>query len=138
MKRIVNVEETLKLVERYRSITGKEIRESIPKSWLKETVFEVESYRVLNKITGFGFRDTCSLCKTCYDEENHFLDCNKCIHSTNIHKDNTENRIFCVDHYTYRAIEKVKTITGLLTAIKNRANYLEKLVNKYEKKLCGK
>lgn len=129
MKEIKNITQAKALVVKYRSITYEEIEKS-----QQEYGFQYVSSNML-MITGFGDSDSCSLCqplKYMSRMNTYRFDCMSCIHSiVNECKSFTSS---CTYHITYRNIACAKTTTELLEALKNRADYIENLINIYESK----
>ena len=113
---ITNIEEAIKLVKKYRSITKEDLDEELCKIAIDD-----DSYEALTNITGFGSRFSCPLCKAA---ENR---CEDCIHS--LCGIVNPKRLPCTRHKTYDFIEHADTAKELFDAINKRADYLEKLIN---------
>lgn len=114
------------LVERYRTIDREEIEKEFSKSR------NVMTKDLLSNLTGFGDMATCILCLSIEPNiATYYPDCKKCIHMLTDVKLMFGNTP-CLNHETYKAIEKVRTKKGLLKAYRNRADYIESLINKYE------
>lgn len=107
-----NLEEFKNLIKRYKTITLEEIT-----SVVESTVTFEGDYKIaIRHITGFGTRGTCSLCK----DMDHY--CIGCIHNTlNIPY---QTKPPCIWHETYDAIEKARSPQELLTAYRNRSDYM--------------
>lgn len=114
-----NLKAAKSLVIRYRKITFEEIE--------KETR-EGSDWSAVNRLTGFGKTTSCPLCKSV----GHLLlsdgKCDMCIY-----KNVTNYDCVSEDNYkTYYHIAAADSSKSILFAIRNRANYLEGLIKKYE------
>lgn len=122
MREIRNSEAAERLVKKYRSIT----REELAKVYASICEEESNEMRdVLQEITGFGSLSKCSLCTAIVEDNIQYSACPYCIY--------WNFRDFaapCVYHETYEAIEKSKNLDELMEAIRNRADYLEELIEK--------
>lgn len=122
---IRNIEAAKRLVERYRAITLEEINKVALES----------GFPVYEELTGFGSKDTCSLCADVYMIPIRIPDCTECVWSLNGHPSAP-----CVGFYgdpthnTYFAIERATTPEGLLQAFRNRADLLNKYIDEAIKK----
>lgn len=115
-----NLNEAIKLAEKYRSITKEKLKETYKKILIIEGLNVIPYGEILSYITGFGNGDTCSLCKAVDGK------CSKCIHSIPFrNKGITE---CCVDTEAYSDIENAQSFDELYEAIQRRANYLEELI----------
>lgn len=124
MKEIKNIAEAKALVAKYRSITDEDIEHLKP-----ENFCSLDFPDIIEILTGFGSFSSCTLCQPCQTVE--MLDCSLCIHSLG----SIERFPYCVyGHSTYKRIGEARTITELLEAFKNRADYIESLINIYESK----
>ena len=102
------------LIGRYRSVTIEEIN----KEWAGYGMGTAE------QLTGFGYMPTCSLCIAAG------LVCIYCVYSSLVNSDG-ENDPPCVDDSTYRQISNSLTPQELLTAFRNRADYMENLLKQH-------
>lgn len=119
MREIRNLEAAERLVKKYRSIT----REELAKVYASICEEESNEMRdVLQEITGFGSLSKCSLCTAIVENNIQYSACLYCIYRN--------FRAPCVYHETYEAIEKSKNLDELMEAIRNRADYLEELIEK--------
>ena len=116
-----NLDAARRLVEKYRSITKKDLKSNACKN-------DEYCYEVLSKITGFGSLKKCYLCKECgYTAGNP--DCNKCLYSRN----NTIRSGFpCIKQDTYCDIHDAESLDELYEAIQNRADFIEDLIEEIE------
>lgn len=92
------------------------------------TICEEESNEmrdVLQEITGFGSLSKCSLCTAIVENNIQYRACPYCIY-----QNFRDFAAPCVYHETYEAIEKSKNLDELMEAIRNRADYLEELIEK--------
>lgn len=80
---------------------------------------------ILQEITGFGSLSKCSLCTAIVEDNIQYSACLYCIH-----RNFRDFAAPCVYHETYEAIEKSKNLDELMEAIRNRADYLEELIEK--------
>lgn len=80
---------------------------------------------VLQEITGFGSLSKCSLCTAIVEDNIQYSACPYCIY-----RNFRDFAAPCVYHETYEAIEKSKNLDELMEAIRNRADYLEELIEK--------
>lgn len=108
-----SIEATKKLIKTYRSITLKEIHDH-----------EENLEDFLRKRTGFGNKNTCTLCEAVSG------DCSKCVHSLN---DENNPQYFsgyypCINE-SYDNIEDAVDNNSFYEAINDRADYLEFLIN---------
>jgi hypothetical protein len=102
------------LLSRYRSITLEEIQE-----WKKKNNTD-PMYEYVAEKTGFGWTQSCILCVVYYKDE----ECVGCIY---------DGDRGCVDGEsaeTYNAICDAATPEELYTAIQNRIEYIESLIEK--------
>jgi hypothetical protein len=97
-----NIPEFIALIKRYESITLEEI---------EQNPF-INGDLGAQKLTGFGNRDTCTLCISVKNE------CNKCIYETIF------NCVHGVLTYSYFNIKDAETPEELLIAFHNRAKAL--------------
>lgn len=110
------IKAALELVAKYRSITLEDLEsQPIDDEW--EDIWES-----LSKITGFGYKDRCPICLSVNNE------CNQCIYS--FRRALRENWNYCCDNSTSEDIYDANSYEELLDAIKNRADYIEDLVNR--------
>lgn len=112
---ILNIEETKALIERYKSIPLSEIQNEASK--------HNSFYSVSRALTGFGEKQTCTLCKAVKG------DCQYCIHSLNKRQYGTD---FCLGTKSFENLQRVQTPEQLLHAFRARAIFLKRLVKKYE------
>lgn len=117
MREIRNSEAAERLVKKYRSIT----REELAKVYASICEEESNEMRdVLQEITGsFKMFLVYSYCRGQYSA------CPYCIY-----RNFRDFAAPCVYHETYEAIEKSKNLDELMEAIRNRADYLEELIEK--------
>ena len=80
------------------------------------------------ELNGFGEIDKCSLCRAAPHRHNEPI-CEDCIHAL---EPQSTVAPYCIDHPTYGAIERAKTVDDLLEALAERADYLETLIKKAE------
>lgn len=125
---VENIEAAKELVKLYRSITKKRLKK-VYKTLLEENkdneYLKVGYGVVLSRITGFGGKFTCHLCKPIN------VQCHKCIHGQPyIEGESTICK--CVEHETYKNIVGSQSINELYEAILDRADYIESLINKLE------
>lgn len=107
-----SIKAALKLAAKYRSITLEDL-ESQP-------IYEDEEiWESLSKITGFGNKVKCPICLSVNGE------CNQCMYSFG--KTLRDNWYYCCD--TSDNIYNANSYEELLEAIRNRADYIEDLVN---------
>ena len=105
-----NVKELIELIDRYESISLKEIKNT----WISTNV-------VANKLTGFGDSRTCSLCKKVGYSDFGSPNCKDCVFE--IQRGCSDSNRECYD--TYYGISLSKTPEDLLQAYRNRAAYLK-------------
>jgi len=120
MRECKNINQAIELVKRYKSITDEEITESLNKR-IKDNEFdEFSSAFLMNRLTGFGFTKTCKLCVD--------VNCSDCIHTVVSGKCCSARKSYMRLFFRSRdtSLEDVKN------GIKERANYLNKLVKMYE------
>lgn len=142
--KIINIQEAKELVEKYRSIT-KEMLQPIWDDAAKKNAANKEeddieyiyADEILNKITGFSQRESCSLCKPVkhYGLNKLSSYCRGCIYAELLDNGNPNPWVTCTDYEskeTYKAVERASSIEQLLLAISNRADYLESLIPKAE------
>lgn len=122
MREIRNLEAAERLVKKYRSITKEELVK-IYASICEEESNEMRD--VLQEITGFGSLSKCSLCTAIVEDNMQYTACPYCIYW-----DSNSFAAPCIYHETYEAIEKSKNLDELMKAIRNRADYLEELIEK--------
>lgn len=119
-----NLNEFKQLILRYEALTIEEIKRK--KRYLKD--YEPLPY----KLTGFGKKSSCTLCQAIGWKPGQTLDCTQCIYykiHPQIH-DITNNYPCCegANKDTYNAIELAEDINLLLTAYKNRAEYMRTIL----------
>ena len=108
--KIKNLKEFRELRKRYETITLKEI----------ENVFEIYQSGWASKIlTGFGYVDTCTLCKNAIQHK-----CEGCIYKVITGKCCSRGMQF----ETYMKIRRANTPKELFDAYKARAKYMETLI----------
>jgi len=120
-----NIEEFKALVNRYETITIKEIiNECISHS-------NFDSYEIAKNLTGYGSIESCTLCKKSY---NHYYSiddtngpCLGCVYGDSF------DCIHGLNNKTYHAIHQVINSAELLLAFRNRAKHLRKHYAKYLK-----
>lgn len=134
------------LVKKYRSLTKRKILNTVRTAYSSKT--HNLSTDNLTDLTGFGTVSTCTLCRASASWDN-FLNCTNCIHGVNISKDHEPYP--CVtskkSKKTYAGINDVlrkvliqeiptdEQIAELyITAVNNRADYIEKQIKLYNKK----
>lgn len=122
MREIRNLEAAERLVKKYRSITREELAK-VYASICEEESNEMQD--VLQEITGFGSLSKCSLCTAIVENNIQYRACPYCIY-----QNFRDFAAPCVYHETYEAIEKSKNLDELMEAIRNRADYLEELIEK--------
>lgn len=115
-----NIKAAEELIEKYESITLEDI------NTFKSDDLQFDE--IANKITGFGYVKSCTLCKVVNKRDKMFNPeyCKLCIYGFN-------NKIFMpcfkgYNKYTYYNIEKAHTAKGLLNAFKARAKHIRKLL----------
>ena len=109
-KNVKNLPEFKALIERYKTVTLEEIAKVFKRH-------ERKSLK-LSKITGFGYQNTCTLCRAC-DGEGYYINCLLCVYG---------HSYGCTDDETYINIESAKTSEELLAAYRARAAYMETLL----------
>lgn len=118
-----NESEFLALKLRYETITIEEIEE----------VWQEEECGTIERITGFGAKDTCSLCKPCTCNLSSVLftevNCDKCVYMKKDGCFRGESNL------SYEAIEDAITPIDLLTACRNRAIHMGEVWDKYFKQV---
>ena len=110
-----NLKEFKELIARYESITLEEIEEV----WEKSKFISIQGNRVAHILTGYGFINSCTLCKSCPS-------CDDCIYY------NGDEDPPCSSGEagpTYSAIGNSLTSKELLTAFQNRAKYMKSRIN---------
>lgn len=112
---VKNLSEFKALIERYESITLEEIEKKSEHTMSGRSIITSD---VRERLTGFGYKKTCSLCKGCY------YDCNGCIYSID---DHAMNCIKGNNKSTYDAIEEATTPSELLEAFRNRAKHMRSI-----------
>lgn len=110
MSKEKSIEAAKKLVEKYRSITIEDLQ---------------RCDNDIEELTGFGGTTSCTLCIAVKNN------CNECIHPAN--DDPLEHPCCSGDaHKTYHEIEKQQYLSGnyeaMLTALRDRADYIESLI----------
>ena len=122
-----NIKEFRALIEKYESITLEELenkREELTKhsSFDKYCSEKDIIADTLQSITGFGNSYTCKLCyvKIEYDPKVGDL-CKHCVWFNGSSEINP-----CMEHETFKEIEKSESFEELLIALKNRAKYMKK------------
>ena len=119
MEKVSNISEAKKLIETYNNLSENDF--FMPTSY-KNTYIDQ-----LRKITGFGSPYDCSLC---------FLilygvaTCDLCIYNQVGEYDLYK----CTEHDTYGNINYSKTLDELLIACKERAKYIQSIIDKIESK----
>lgn len=107
-----NLKEAKDLADRYDSLTLEDL-----------------SYYKLQELTGFGFFNTCTLCKPLRDCSFH-PDCSGCIYAIE------SDRYGCLDNETYQNVSYFATYESnpqkLLKAVKARARYIRRIIKKHE------
>ena len=113
-----NIEAAKALVEKYNSITVKDIFS------FERTDEPFKGKILMSKLTGFGNTHTCSLCQTVDNK------CDNCIYT------NITNRICSngINRPTYVAISWAMSPTKLIEAIRNRADYIQALLTELSTK----
>ena len=118
-----NIKATKELIERYNSITLKEIKANVAKSsWNTPNMGRL----VAKQLTGFSNKDTCPLCIAINDH------CYKCIHILGSYGDPDRHHCWNHDsksHVTYRRIERANSPIKLRNAFRARAKYLQSLID---------
>ena len=109
-KNVKNLPEFKALIERYETIAPEEIEKKFKKH-------ERKSMK-LSKLTGFGYQDTCTLCRT-VASVGDYIDCKLCVYG---------HGYGCTDHKTYFMIENSKNPEELLAAYRARAEYMKTLL----------
>lgn len=113
-----NVHTFKALIKHYESITLDEI-----KTTNKTIKGLFDGLLVAQKLTGFGFADTCTLCKVLRNDNRIIDNCKLCLYSSL--PDN--NYMACLRPKslpTYNAIENAPTPSQLLKAFKARAKFM--------------
>jgi len=133
MDKPINLKEARELVQIYRSIT----LESLTKRWndfMEKQDEEVELDDAIPEILGTGFNEPndkengCILCKPVRIDGN----CVGCLYQT---APNYEPYACCWNsehELTFRAIIDSENLQQLFVAVKERANHLESIINKWE------
>lgn len=138
-----NLNAAKELVKKYRTVKVEDIyahREWFTNKNLTESNRCWFPVLYMEDFTGFGSVDSCSLCKTAYMVDGN---CNGCIHSDEDNEcldkesfPDADNTPCCNNdspsNQTYRAILLSKTPEELIVACKNRADYLEHLIQEKE------
>lgn len=133
---IENIKEAKELLQKYRSITLNELKES-----LKDGDDIIA--KSLSRITGFGSSSSCTLCRSLDDSSDFSCRlCSSCVwKSLSISK---KYGYYCIASYqirnkiddqvrkTYRDIEYSENLEELLNSIKSRADLLEKAIEASE------
>lgn len=156
MGKVMNLKEARKLVRWYRNTTKELIEkvinedleyytDSTGETWVrikngqKYNGFRLEGKfgeMVANRLTGFGFFETCSLCIIADN------DCGSCIWAYE-NEDTSAEDSFCIEsdertRESYGKIKNAKTADELLSALHERADLLEEVIARYEKKKSKK
>lgn len=116
------IKAALELVDKYRSITLEDLE-------AYQIGEDEDIWESLANITGFGYTDKCPICLSVNRE------CNQCIYS--FRRTLRENWYYCCDNYTSDDIYNANSYEELLDAIKNRADYIEDLVNRIKSDNSG-
>lgn len=119
-----SIKAALELVDKYRSITLEDLEANPINEEDGEDIWES-----LSKITGFGYKDKCPICLSVNRE------CNECIYSFGRVLRYSWN--YCCDNSTSEDIYDANSYEELLDAIKNRADYIEDLVNRIKSDNSG-
>jgi len=118
-----NIRQFKNLIKKYESITLEQLNN--PRlEWMS-------SKQIMNCLTGYGDTGTCSLCIQARKEKLRkavVLRCDCCfwVIATGLRCNIDENS------KTYNAIEYAQSRTELLEAVKQRARYMRKVLEKYE------
>lgn len=91
--------------------------------YAKKNLMKCEMF--FKKSQGSGGLSKCSLCTAIVEDNIQYSACLYCIH-----RNFRDFAAPCVYHETYEAIEKSKNLDELMEAIRNRADYLEELIEK--------
>jgi len=122
-----------KLVKRYESITIDEIK----KARMQNSGYNGEWMNIedLVKLTGFGYSKTCTLCRATTSviivgssRYPGYVNCTKCVYQGKTQASHPCNRF--ENEKTYLAILNNKSARGLLTAFRNRAKHIKKILEK--------
>jgi len=131
---IKNIKEAKALIKRYNSITLKEI-ENDPYQYRRQIYRRDKA----NSLTGFGETRSCTLCQSVLYKGNIYEspNCKKCIHSISCPKGFPDSYKDCAclknnARKTYYAIRTADTAKALQAAFRNRAKYLQSLIDQYE------
>lgn len=115
-RNVENYQEGENLIKKYRSIT----LEQIKRNW------EHDGHTTAKKLTGFGTRNTCTLCLACKM-------CENCLYN----KQNENRGYGCVigeNEETYDKISEAITPEKLLEGFSIRANRIQTILNSRRKK----
>jgi hypothetical protein len=119
-----NIKAAEKLAERYETITLEEIEKAFEK-------YEYKYNLAKNKLTGFGLKDTCLLCKSARDGLGY---CNHCIY----YNDSDSGIIFFPhcrndgNKETYVNISNAETPEELLTAYRERGKHTRSILKEIQ------
>lgn len=116
-----NLKEFKALIERYETIQLPEI----------EAAFKIPDCEVKKYLTGFGNWETCSLCQAV--SFGYLVECSDCMYEKNL------GCIYGVAKATktYESIDLADTPKQLLTAYRNRAKFMRKLLREKINALKG-
>ena len=113
-----NLPEFKALIERYESIT------------LDDIPTPLERYTTANRLTGFGSKKSCSLCKPLLEFSESIIsvtDCDNCVYGEGY----DYNVNYCVENENAKTHDKIvyaKTPEQLLKAFKLRAKHMRKIL----------
>ena len=121
-----NSEAFKKLIANYNSITAQDILDARA---LVKTI-PIKNSDVLHNLTGFGNSNKCTLCKEAMKLKTKGNYCNACLHYLFNKIEDTP----CIEHKTmFVMYSDYIDASRLLRLIKNRAKYLQSILDKYEK-----
>jgi len=117
MKKPKNIKAAKELIEKYRSITLKELKEA-------GSLEDFDGEIIAGRITGFGFSDECLLCKALNKAG---TSCSGCIYVEGFACFRDGNK------KTYDAIKYANTPRKLQNAFRKRADHIEKIIKPWNK-----
>lgn len=117
-----NIKEAKELIAKYRSITIEDIEAKVKELKTSDSKISFTFKKTANAFTGFGDCKTCILCKAV---TKYIVSCSDCIYQQHngCMQKNNEN--------TYFAINNAKSSKSLLIAFNNRADHIERILEKF-------
>jgi len=123
MNNIKNLEAAKELVKKYNSITIEEIEKLEEAAKEQNNILYSYGRFITNALTGFGDSNTCILCIWMIIDT-----CTGCIYEALTNNTCSKG----INEKTYEAIRDANNTIELLTAIKERAKYLQSLIDQAE------